>query len=78
MNGGADYVADASIAIELLSKDREVAEAIELLEKGVISEAVARLRKLGFNRIQIAYIVSTVRRLPIDRAFRLCSISWGD
>ena len=66
-----DYMADASIAIELLSKDKKVAEALDLLRRGAISEAIVRLRKLGFNRDQIAYIISTVRKLSIDKALKL-------
>ena len=62
-----EYIPNALPGIMVLaSRDKRVAEAVELLRKGNVEKAVLKLKEAKLDRHQIALIVATILRKPLD------------
>ena len=65
----SEYVVDGFFALEMLKRRRGIGEAIKVLEKD-LKEGIERLKELGLSKDQIVFLVSAVRKVPIDKAFQ--------
>jgi len=64
-----EYVVDGFFALEMLKRRKGVSEAIDVLKKD-LREGIKKLKELGLSKDQIVFVVSAVRKIPIDEAIK--------